>query len=716
MPTFTVTSPEGKRFKVTAPEGATQADVLAYAQREFASRPAASAKADGPQAPPPALSQLPPVSPLPPGLRPGGPPGVGVTPPTENEPASLTDRLLATPAARVLKGGVVDPLLAAAQLGTMGGITGPMAREWAAALEASKERGRQATGSEGADIEEFAGSLFPATALGKGLTTALPRLQALAGKEGVKAALVRSGMGAAQGVGGTLVTPSRSPEGDPSEEMAQKMGLGAGIGAVASAVAPPALQLVGKGVGMVSKAARPFYESGREALLRNYLTTLAPKGLDEIKAALLHAKSFLPGVQPTAGEALADVPRATGLMGYQAALSQGEGLSGDFAERMMLQRQAQQGAIQSFGGTANELTDAAARLKSATDPMRERALAQANMEWGPQAVPPTPSDRLRTAIEIHAPPAVRPSMTALDVAEQQLGQLSRDVTPLKANTITKRIDAILATKGMGDSEVVQKSLRHIEDRIRGTADASGRVDARSLDMIRKEAGNTIRLYAEETKNFDKRLTAGLLDRVQGHIDDAIEAAGGAEWKAYLDKYHKMATVINQMKVGQALEATLTPATGAGQRVEAFAEAVRDPAALLERTLGWGRAEKLSDVLTPSQVEKVENVAADVGRRARFEEKASWTSVPGAKKVGEVVTVPSLLSRPAMAANYILRAAGHDADQKINALGSALMRDPARLATFLDEVPPSQRQQVWKILSESSLTPATVSGTATGREQ
>lgn len=38
MPEFDITSPDGKKFRVTAPEGATQEEVLAYAQRQVAGR------------------------------------------------------------------------------------------------------------------------------------------------------------------------------------------------------------------------------------------------------------------------------------------------------------------------------------------------------------------------------------------------------------------------------------------------------------------------------------------------------------------------------------------------------------------------------------------------------------------------------------------------------------------------------------------------------
>src|SRR5690606_32142009 len=39
MPNYIVTSPDGKKFRVTAPEGATQEQILAYAQSQFSQAP-----------------------------------------------------------------------------------------------------------------------------------------------------------------------------------------------------------------------------------------------------------------------------------------------------------------------------------------------------------------------------------------------------------------------------------------------------------------------------------------------------------------------------------------------------------------------------------------------------------------------------------------------------------------------------------------------------
>jgi hypothetical protein len=44
MPTFLVTAPDGRKLRVTAPEGATQQDAIAYAQQQFSAEPAESGR------------------------------------------------------------------------------------------------------------------------------------------------------------------------------------------------------------------------------------------------------------------------------------------------------------------------------------------------------------------------------------------------------------------------------------------------------------------------------------------------------------------------------------------------------------------------------------------------------------------------------------------------------------------------------------------------
>lgn len=46
MPTYDITSPDGRKFRVTAPDGATQEEVMAYVQKQTAQKPAAPATDD----------------------------------------------------------------------------------------------------------------------------------------------------------------------------------------------------------------------------------------------------------------------------------------------------------------------------------------------------------------------------------------------------------------------------------------------------------------------------------------------------------------------------------------------------------------------------------------------------------------------------------------------------------------------------------------------
>ena len=46
MPTFQITSPDGRKFRVTAPEGASREQVMAYAKQKFGAAPARPAYQD----------------------------------------------------------------------------------------------------------------------------------------------------------------------------------------------------------------------------------------------------------------------------------------------------------------------------------------------------------------------------------------------------------------------------------------------------------------------------------------------------------------------------------------------------------------------------------------------------------------------------------------------------------------------------------------------
>ena len=66
MPTYEITSPTGEVFEITAPEGASQADIMSYAQSQMAQTVPAEVAPTAPLAPP--MAPAPPIS----GAGPGG--------------------------------------------------------------------------------------------------------------------------------------------------------------------------------------------------------------------------------------------------------------------------------------------------------------------------------------------------------------------------------------------------------------------------------------------------------------------------------------------------------------------------------------------------------------------------------------------------------------------------------------------------------------------
>jgi hypothetical protein len=155
--------------------------------------------------------------------------------------------------------------------------------------------------------------------------------------------------------------------------------------------------------------------------------------------------------------------------------------------------------------------------------------------------------------------------------------------------------------------------------------------------------------------------------------------------------------INQMEVGQYLKSKLTSAVDetAGQRAASFAGAVRDAPGTLKRSLtGAPRYEKLSDVLTPDQIAKVESVRQDFANIARQELMAQKGAQAGPNAM-EVATesissatggnkIPNPLSRVVTVANAVIGRLEGQIDRKLAIEIAAEMLDPKVVAAALEK--------------------------------
>ena len=126
------------------------------------------------------------------------------------------------------------------------------------------------------------------------------------------------------------------------------------------------------------------------------------------------------------------------------------------------------------------------------------------------------------------------------------GKVHRGV---QINDVVSSIRADIEGKpGVRASEVVQKAVDDIKGKLSQWADNKGFVNFEDLHTIRKEIGNVIDKYAKESATWDKRLTGGLQNNIQDYIDDAIEKAGGKDWRKYLETFSTGAQGISQQKL------------------------------------------------------------------------------------------------------------------------------------------------------------------------
>lgn len=168
--------------------------------------------------------------------------------------------------------------------------------------------------------------------------------------------------------------------------------------------------------------------------------------------------------------------------------------------------------------------------------------------------------------------------------------------------------------------------------------------------------------------------------------------------------------VNQAKVIQAMQDTLS-GQGGPERATAFQNVLgRGETALLKKSTGFPRYTEVDQVLNKPQMDAVSKVSQELSRDA---ERATLGQSVDTKHLFEIadkgkgtISFPTLLSRPAMLVNWIMKQVGHGADERITQdMGKLMLSDPAAFsAKYLKDIPPSSRKQAFDVLMKHYGTP------------
>lgn len=350
----------------------------------------------------------------------------------------------------------------------------------------------------------------------------------------------------------------------------------AATGAAVGAAIPGTIEGVKAGARGLSHVADLFRgETGAGNILDRYIkNAVGDKNVPAVVAQLRSTQGQpLPGYKPTVAEAVAGLPEGSPLIAHQRITASTKGgPSADFGNRIIDQKAA--------------IVAAAEARDAQIVPLLKNEIRRANANG------------------------------------------------IQASQIVSGIDKQLSTPGLRASDVVQKALTAVKEKISSLSN-NGVLDGEDLWTVRKEIGNTIKTASKETANWDKRLTSGLERQIQKSIDQAIVDAGATRWPMYMNEYAARSQAIQRVK--DSAKAAIRP----DQRTDLFG-----------------------------------------GLRVAEETRTH---------------VPQLLSRPMMAANAIMRYFSANIEPKIDKLAAQRYLNPKEFADALEKLPPQTQSQIMETM-------------------
>jgi hypothetical protein len=143
--------------------------------------------------------------------------------------------------------------------------------------------------------------------------------------------------------------------------------------------------------------------------------------------------------------------------------------------------------------------------------------------------------------------------TARDMEDYVADLAAQGMQPLTVAPITQSIRAMAAAPGTRASKLQRRALVTAANQLDALANANGVIDARDLYQFRKsELGDIVNVLLSG-RNMPpsgvKEGAAKLMGSIRPMIDDAIEGAGGAGFKDYLDLTRRGFEAVNRQELG-----------------------------------------------------------------------------------------------------------------------------------------------------------------------
>ncbi len=640
----------------------------------------------------------------------------------------VTDSSLLSQGYSALKGAVIDPLLGTTQLIAQGQtpfattanllskyLTGTSSKEATQNIinkeQQAYEATRKAAGREGIDVPLLGGAI-------------LSPINKLTGGAGIV------GTGALQGA----IQPVAGKEEDYLATKTMQVGVGALLG--------PLLESGVKLSGAALERLKGLTESGRTQAVKDYLVEIiGPENIGKVTKALQSAQEIVPGSKPTAAQALTETPEG---MFVSAAEKQVAKTSIPMQQQYTAQEAARQAELSKISGTAAQQEAQAQSRKElfgkyaqpALDANDTVRLAYNNIE---KSVMGNTPNLIKSAEELQAgqqeaqkaimtgqgpipkPAPLGETLTAS--AQQKAEQLkayqkeslaATGIFPLEVNSLVSKLDK--AIKGAVSDES-KKVLQGVRDDLINKADNNGLLSSADLyENVRKVMNQNINRYLNQGQQAFQggipQQAAATGENVKKLIDAELNKSSNGLWSKYLEEYTQHSQKLDRMAVGQALKEKLGAPLGNAEkdvfveRAGAFAQAVQDSSALIKKSTGQPRYNKVEQLLSTEEMGSVNKVLADLRRQELAVSQGSSVRAPGFTEEAPLQGV-NLLSRPITLAKEVLQMLTRGTKAQFNSKMAELLSDPQAMAVFLQSGPISGQRKLVEAINKR-LDPTTQS--------
>jgi len=280
------------------------------------------------------------------------------------------------------------------------------------------------------------------------------------------------------------------------------------------------------------------------------------------------------------------------------------------------------------------------------------------------------------------------------------------LTPLDTDTIINSINAKLNDPKIGVPSINRNVLSKVNDDIRTWVEKNnGVIDPEALYEIRKEAVNDAidtLMRGENTAAKAKR-AAQVLSQVRPLIDDAIEKAGGTDWRKYLATFETGMKDIERQRLSAAAMEMYK------KDPQQFIELVRNNRPdVVEEAFGPGAYDIVKE-MGAKRIVPMEKIAAEKVRDTEIA-KAAAAGREGLELILEKnaskIRLPNFLSLPATVTNKTLEILEKKLDRKTLMVLQDGFRSGADLNKLIAKVPAKDRPAVLATLARFSKPVAT----------